>query len=52
MHRVIFDHLNEMFPASGGVAIGSDERSKGKNSFISGALGGTGKSLSCTESVS
>ncbi|ODN94804.1 hypothetical protein L198_04951 [Cryptococcus wingfieldii CBS 7118] len=40
LHRRIFDHLNELFPAKGGVSIGRYE--EGKNSFVSGALGGTG----------
>jgi hypothetical protein len=42
MNRAIFDHLNELFPASDGVAIG-EPGGNGKNGFVNGAQGGMGE---------
>ncbi|ORY35911.1 hypothetical protein BCR39DRAFT_568808 [Naematelia encephala] len=43
--RVIFDNLNELYPAPNGTAIGKSgsEDGGGKNGFVNGAQGGTGK---------
>ena len=48
MNRAIFDHLDSLFPAPGGQVIG-EAGGNGKNGFINGAQGGTGKFtlLSC-----
>lgn len=46
MHRIVFDHLVDMFPVPGGVEVtGKTGRSEGKHSFVNGALGGTGEYL-------
>ncbi len=42
LQRMVFDHLNELFPAANGVKVGSSGKAEGKNGFINGALGGTG----------
>ncbi|ORX41226.1 hypothetical protein BD324DRAFT_613723 [Kockovaella imperatae] len=42
MHRVIFDHLDSLYPAPNGMVNGTSGRSEGKNGFVNGALGGTG----------
>ena len=41
MHKMVFDHLNERFPAPNGAVNGSS--ATGKNGFINGALGATGE---------
>ena len=43
LHRIIFDHLNDLFPASNGVTLDESGRASKSNGFINGALGGTGE---------
>ena len=43
LHRIIFDHLNELYPAPNGVVNASSGPPEGKNGFVNGALGGTGE---------
>ncbi|WVQ63079.1 uncharacterized protein L199_001230 [Kwoniella botswanensis] len=42
LNRRVFDHLDELFPASGGIKTGSSGKNENKNSFINGAQGGMG----------
>ncbi|CAD6589160.1 MAG: CAP64 protein product - [Tremellales sp. Tagirdzhanova-0007] len=42
LNRVIFDHLVSLFPSEHGVSLGKEDKSRGKHSYINGALGGTG----------
>ncbi|WVR08401.1 hypothetical protein IAU60_005456 [Kwoniella sp. DSM 27419] len=41
-NRIIFDHLNDLFPAANGVEEWESGRAEGKNSYINGAQGGMG----------
>lgn len=41
MNRIVFDHLDEMYPAAGGVVMGRG--GNGRNGFINGAQGGIGE---------
>jgi hypothetical protein len=41
MNRAIFDHLDALFPASGGQVIGQ-AGGNGRNGFVNGAQGGIG----------
>ncbi len=43
MHRIVFDHLDSLFPSSGEAVMGESGRLKGLNGFINGAQGGMGK---------
>jgi hypothetical protein len=43
LNRRIFDHLDNLFPAKNGISLGTSGKKEGKNSFINGALGGTGE---------
>jgi hypothetical protein len=43
MHRIIFDHLNALYPAQGGVVTGMSGAETGANGFINGAQGGVGE---------
>ena len=43
MHRAIFDHLNELFPAPYGESIGWSNETDEKNHFYNGALPATGE---------
>ena len=42
---IMFDHLNQLFPAPDGSVIGKSGREEGlrKNGFVNGALGGQGE---------
>jgi hypothetical protein len=42
LNKIIFDHLNALFPQQAGVMLDESGREKGMNSFVNGALGGTG----------
>ncbi|WWC92047.1 uncharacterized protein L201_007001 [Kwoniella dendrophila CBS 6074] len=42
LNRIIFDHLNDLFPNPKGIKTGSSGRSEGKNTFVNGAQGGMG----------
>ena len=46
MHKIVFEHLNELFPAPNGTLIGAS--AQGMNGFVNGALGGTGAGSSNT----
>lgn len=48
MNKIIFDHLDTMFPATDGPVIG-EPGGNGKNGFVNGALGGLGQSNSLPE---
>ncbi|CAD6574764.1 MAG: CAP64 protein product - [Tremellales sp. Tagirdzhanova-0007] len=42
LNRIVFDHLNELFPAANGVMTDVSGKEDGKNAFVNGAQGGTG----------
>ncbi|KJE01198.1 hypothetical protein I311_05168 [Cryptococcus gattii NT-10] len=42
LNRIVFDHLNNLFPAPNGVKVGDSGRKEGMNSYINGAVGGVG----------
>lgn len=42
LNRIVFDHLNNLFPAPNGVKVGDSGREEGMNSYINGAVGGVG----------
>ncbi|RSH82182.1 hypothetical protein EHS25_006115 [Saitozyma podzolica] len=42
LNRIIFDHLDALFPQAAGTVLGESGRDLGKNGFVNGALGGTG----------
>jgi hypothetical protein len=46
LNRIIFDHLDALFPQAAGTVLGESGRDLGKNGFVNGALGGTGESVS------
>ena len=43
MHRIVFDHINDLFPASNGTIIGQSGAGLSKNGYINGAKGATGQ---------
>lgn len=43
LHRIIFDHLDGLFPAVNGFVLDGSGRNEKKNGFKNGAQGGTGK---------
>jgi hypothetical protein len=43
LNRIIFDHLDALFPQAAGTVLGESGRELGKNGFVNGALGGTGE---------
>ena len=45
LHRIVFDHLDEMFPAPNGVVNATSGKDKGMNGFVNGAQGGVGEYL-------
>lgn len=45
LNKIIFDHLNALFPAANGVMTDESGKRDGKNSFVNGAQGGTGESI-------
>ncbi|OCF34476.1 hypothetical protein I316_03991 [Kwoniella heveanensis BCC8398] len=42
MHRIIFEHLNSLFPSPHGSVIRESGKKEGKNGFVNGARGGVG----------
>ncbi|WWD20499.1 hypothetical protein CI109_104975 [Kwoniella shandongensis] len=42
LNRIVFDHLDSLFPSSKGIVTGKSGKAEGKNSFINGAQGGMG----------
>ncbi|KAK8850316.1 hypothetical protein IAR55_004233 [Kwoniella newhampshirensis] len=42
LNRIVFDHLNTLFPSPNGIVTGKSGKDEGKNSFINGAQGGMG----------
>ncbi|GFZ43067.1 hypothetical protein JCM24511_00785 [Saitozyma sp. JCM 24511] len=42
LHRLVFEHLNRLFPQKAGTAYGESGRDRGMNSYVNGALGATG----------
>lgn len=43
LHRLVFEHLNRLFPQKAGTAYGESGRDRGMNSYVNGALGATGE---------
>lgn len=42
LNRIVFDRLNNLFPAPNGVKVGENGREENMNSYINGAVGGVG----------
>ncbi|WRT70476.1 uncharacterized protein IL334_007474 [Kwoniella shivajii] len=42
LNRVVFDHLDSLFPAANGISKGESGKKSNKNSIINGAQGGMG----------
>lgn len=43
LNRIVFDHLDSLFPAVNGFILGESGKEEGKNGFVNGAQGGTGE---------
>lgn len=43
LHRIVFDHLDQLFPAKNGVTLDGSDKAGDKNAFVNGAQGGTGE---------
>lgn len=47
LNRILFDHLNKLWPAPNGWIKNESGRKENKNSYINGAQGGTGAFAVC-----